>query len=103
MTISGSATPRPLPLDDASVDIIYGLHGLHCMESFSVVHAEMLRLLRPGGKLVWACGSYGPEGEGGSRVLAGAMRAAGFVDVKIDVTRLRGAARWTPVVGTKPR
>ena len=103
MTISGSATPRPLPLDDASVDIIYGLHGLHCMESFSVVHAEMLRLLRPGGKLVWACGSYGPEGEGGSRVLAGAMRAAGFVDVKIDVTRLQGAARWTPVVGAKAR
>ena len=60
-------------------------------------------LMRPGGKLVWACGSYGPEGEGGSRVLAGAMRAAGFVDVKIDVTRLQGAARWTPVVGLKPR
>ena len=41
--------------------------------------------------------------EGGSRVLAGAMRAAGFVDVKIDVTRLQGAARWTPVVGAKAR
>ena len=36
-------------------------------------------------------------------MLAGAMRAAGFVDVKIDVTRLQGAARWTPVVGAKAR
>ena len=35
-------------------------------------------------------------------MVAGAMRAAGFVDVKIDVTRLQGAARWTPVVATKP-
>ena len=103
LTISGRGVAEPLPLDDASVDIIYGLHGLHCMESFNVVHGEMLRLLRPGGRLVWACGSYGPAGEGGSRVLAGAMRAAGFVEVKIDVTRLQGAARWTPVVGTKPR
>ena len=68
------------------------------MESFDVVHAEMMRLLRPGGKLVWATSS-----EDSSRVVAGAMRAAGFVDVKIDVTRLRGAARWTPVVATKPR
>ena len=32
-------------------------------------------------------------------MVAGAMRAAGFVDVKVDVTRLQGAARWTPVVG----
>ena len=39
----------------------------------------------------------------GARVVAGAMRAAGFVDVKIDVTRLQGAARWTPVVGVKDR
>ena len=61
-------------------------------------YAEMMRLLRPGGRLVWATSS-----EDSSRVVAGAMRAAGFVDVKIDVTRLRGAARWTPVVGTKPR
>ena len=45
----------------------------------------------------------GRDLEGGSRVLAGAMRAAGFVDVKIDVTRLQGAARWTPVVGAKAR
>ena len=53
---------------------------------------------RPGGRLVWATSS-----EDSSRVVAGAMRAAGFVDVKVDVTRLRGAARWTPVVGLKPR
>ena len=39
----------------------------------------------------------------GARVVAGAMRAAGFVDVKVDVTRLQGAARWTPVVGVKAR
>ena len=41
--------------------------------------------------------------EGDTRVADGAMRAAGFVDVKIDVTRLQGAARWTPVVGVKAR
>ena len=98
LTISGRGVAEPLPLNDASVDIIYGLHGFHCMESFDVVHAEMMRLLRPGGRLVWATSS-----EDSSRVVAGAMRAAGFVDVKIDVTRLRGAARWTPVVATKPR
>ena len=98
LTISGRGVAEPLPLDDASVDVIYGLHGFHCMESFDTVHAEMMRLLRPGGKLVWATSS-----EDSSRVVAGAMRAAGFVDVKIDVTRLRGAAHWTPVVGTKPR
>ena len=68
------------------------------MESFDVVHAEMMRLLRPGGRLVWATSS-----EDSSRVVAGAMRAAGFVDVKVDVTRLQGAARWTPVVGVKAR
>ena len=98
LTISGRGVAEPLPLNDASVDIIYGLHGFHCMESFDVVHAEMMRLLRPGGKLVWATSS-----EDSSRVVSGAMRAAGFIDVKIDVTRLRGAARWTPVVATKPR
>ena len=62
------------------------------------VLAELLRILRPGGKLVWGCMS-----EGDTRVADGAMRAAGFVDVKIDVTRLQGAARWTPVVGVKAR
>ena len=98
LTISGRGVAEPLPLNDASVDVIYGLHGFHCMESFDAVHAEMMRLLRPGGRLVWATSS-----EDSSRVVAGAMRAAGFVDVKIDVTRLQGAARWTPVVGTKPR
>ena len=78
------------------------VHGFHCMESFDVVHAEMMRLLRPGGRLVWAT-SVARATDDGSRVVAGAMRAAGFVDVKIDVTRLQGAARWTPVVATKPR
>ena len=102
LTISGRGVAEPLPLNDASVDIIYGLHGFHCMESFDVVHAEMMRLLRPGGRLVWAC-SIARDLDDGARVVAGAMRAAGFVDVKIDVTRLRGAAHWTPVVGTKPR
>ena len=96
LTISGRGVAEPLPLNDASVDVIYGLHGFHCMESFDTVHAEMMRLLRPGGRLVWATSS-----EDSSRVVAGAMRAAGFVEVKIDVTRLQGAARWTPVVGTK--
>ena len=47
-------------------------------------------------KLVWGCTS-----EGDTRVADGAMRAAGFVEVKVDVTRLKGYARWTPVVGTK--
>ena len=72
------------------------------MESFDVVHAEMMRLLRPGGRLVWAT-SVARATDDGARVVAGAMRAAGFVDVKIDVTRLQGSARWTPVVGTKPQ
>ena len=67
-----------------------------------VVDAEMMRLLRPGGRLVWAT-SVARATDDGSRVVAGAMRAAGFVDVKIDVMRLQGAARWTPVVATKPR
>ena len=102
LTISGRGVAEPLPLNDASVDIIYGLHGFHCMESFDVVHAEMMRLLRPGGRLVWAT-SVARATDDGSRVVAGAMRAAGFVDVKIDVMRLQGAARWTPVVATKPR
>ena len=101
LTISGRGVAEPLPLNDASVDIIYGLHGFHCMESFDVVHAEMMRLLRRGGRLVWAT-SVARATDDGSRVVAGAMRAAGFVDVKIDVTRLQGAARWTPVVATKP-
>ena len=78
--------------------MMYGLHGLHCMNSISDVLAELLRILRPGGKLVWGC-----QSDGDARVADGAMRAAGFVDVKIDVTRLQGPARWTPVVGTKPR
>ena len=56
--------------------------------------------VRPGGKLVWAT-SVARATDDGARVVAGAMRAAGFVGVKIDVTRLQGAARWTPVVGTK--
>ena len=90
--------PSSPALADASIDIMYGLHGLHCMNSISDVLAELLRILRPGGKLVWGCMS-----EGDTRVADGAMRAAGFVDVKVDVTRLQGAARWTPVVGTKPR
>ena len=102
MTISGRGVAEPLPLADASVDIIYGLHGLHCMESFAAVHAEVRRLLRPGGRLVWAC-SIARDLDDGARVVAGAMRAAGFVDVKVDVTRLQGAARWTPVVGVKAR
>ena len=68
------------------------------MNSISDVLAELLRILRPGGKLVWGCMS-----EGDTRVADGAMRAAGFVDVKIDVTSLQGAARWTPVVGVKAR
>ena len=102
LTISGRGVAEPLPLADASVDIIYGLHGFHCMESFDRVHAEMMRLLRPGGRLVWAC-SIARDLDDGARVVAGAMRAAGFVDVKIDVTRLQGAARWTPVVGVKAR
>ena len=68
------------------------------MASGSYVLAELLRILRPGGKLVWGCMS-----DGDARVADGAMRAAGFVEVKVDVTRLQGAARWTPVVGVKAR
>ena len=90
--------PSSPALADASIDIMYGLHGLHCMNSISDVLAELLRILRPGGKLVWGCMS-----EGDTRVADGAMRAAGFVEVKVDVTRLQGAARWTPVVGVKAR
>ena len=88
--------PSSTALADASIDILYGVHGLHCMNSISDVLAELLRKLRPGGKLVWGCTS-----EGDTRVADGAMRAAGFVEVKVDVTRLKGYARWTPVVGTK--
>jgi len=88
--------PSSTALADASIDIMYGVHGLHCMNSIADVLAELLRILRPGGKLLWGCMS-----DGDSRVAEGAMRAAGFVDVKVDTTRLHGSARWTPVVGVK--
>jgi SAM-dependent methyltransferase len=85
-----------LPLADNSIDVIYGMHGIHCMLSLKI--AEFHRVLRPGGRIV-----FGYKGDIKPPLAAHMMTAAGFVDVKIGGARLKWPMRWTPVVGVKAR
>jgi len=96
-----AVTPGPLPFSEAAFDVVFSKDSLVQIPDKSAIFAEVLRVLRPGGRFVasdWlrgGTGEYSPEMMEYFRLegiaynmatlqeSATALRAAGFVDVDI--------------------
>jgi len=93
--------PGPLPFEDASFDVVFSKDSLVQIPDKPAVFADILRVLRPGGRFVasdWlrgGTGEYSPEMREYFRLegiaynmatlgeSAAALRSAGFADVEI--------------------
>ena len=109
-----------IPLDDASVDVVISNCVINLAADKSLVFAEMLRVLRPGGRIgisdIVAADALGPDErmERGSWVgcIAGALsfteyeeglKSAGFTDIAITPTHPVADDMYSAIVrATKP-
>ena len=55
------STEASIPLDDASVDVLYTLNAIDHVNQFSLMASEMLRILRPGGLFVGSFNLHEPR------------------------------------------
>jgi SAM-dependent methyltransferase len=80
----------PAPLESASLDLIWGANVLHELGNTAIVLAEVMRLLRPGGRVVMVDwdrveSPRGPKVEHRIAASDAASRfsAAGFVQISV--------------------
>jgi SAM-dependent methyltransferase len=93
------ADMRALPLADASADAVLSYSGLHMIEDPGTAVAELLRVLKPGGRLVGS--AFVAEGSRRQRALfnAGARQGHAVPPARADLTGWLAGLRDLSVEG----
>tara|TARA_B110000208_G_C11644800_1_gene385807 strand:+ start:35 stop:925 length:891 start_codon:yes stop_codon:yes gene_type:complete len=114
LTIVGEDAIVALPhIPDSSVDLIVGMNVVYFLHPLNIHLHEMLRVLKPNGRLVF--GTKQPGAKLGSKkhfvntdndAIVSAMLSAGFVNAVVGDTRLltdpQTPPMYVPVMGKKP-